>query len=252
MTAASSSKEKEVNFSLGAETDEDEDPEEEHALAERVKTPISEVGLEGILDPAAPLKTRLTMSSRTSYFGDRIIAPTMMRAMAILYVGPSPVDLSTNYFISPILAPSPLLARLPRIHIVCGERDPLVDDAIIFVGRVREARREAGLADTDDISRVSLRLVEGWSHGFLQMIALLPGVDRHMDALADEIVDAFARAPSEAVTGEVVEGRKLTSSPQPLPTISSQPMSGLVETADLLRRRREVRSLCDFALGPHC
>ncbi|KAF9482153.1 alpha/beta-hydrolase [Pholiota conissans] len=89
-----------------------------------------------------PLGTRLTMTSRTGYFQDRIISPSMMRAMAILYIGPhrNP-DFATDYHISPILAPSHLLAQFPPLLMQCGEKDPFVDDTVIFAGRVREAKR---------------------------------------------------------------------------------------------------------------
>ncbi|KAH7912001.1 Alpha/Beta hydrolase protein [Hygrophoropsis aurantiaca] len=89
-----------------------------------------------------PIGTRLTMTSRTGYFQDRIISPSMMRAMAILYIGPhrNP-DFSTDYFISPILTPSHLLAQFPPLLMQCGEKDPFVDDTVIFAGRVREAKR---------------------------------------------------------------------------------------------------------------
>lgn len=65
-----------------------------------------------------------------------------MRAMAILYIGPhrNP-DFATDYFISPILTPSSLLAQFPPLLMQCGERDPFVDDTVIFAGRVREAKR---------------------------------------------------------------------------------------------------------------
>ncbi|KDR75205.1 hypothetical protein GALMADRAFT_249170 [Galerina marginata CBS 339.88] len=89
-----------------------------------------------------PIGTRLTMTSRTGYFQDRIISPSMMRAMAILYIGPhrNP-DFATDYHISPILAPSHLLAQFPPLLMQCGEKDPFVDDTVIFAGRVREAKR---------------------------------------------------------------------------------------------------------------
>jgi hypothetical protein len=67
MTAASAPSKEAARFSLGGETEEeDSDPEEEHALAERVRTPFASgtVDAEGVLDPKAPLTTRLTMSSR--------------------------------------------------------------------------------------------------------------------------------------------------------------------------------------------
>jgi len=106
-----------------------------------------------------PIGTRLTMTSRTGYFQDRIVSPSMvrhivlcllkcsidywqMRAMAILYIGPhrNP-DFATDYYISPILTPTDLLAQFPPLLMQCGEKDPFVDDTVIFAGRVREAKR---------------------------------------------------------------------------------------------------------------
>jgi hypothetical protein len=65
-----------------------------------------------------------------------------MRAMAILYIGPhrNP-EFATDYHLSPILAPSHLLAQFPPLLMQCGEKDPFVDDTVIFAGRVREAKR---------------------------------------------------------------------------------------------------------------
>ncbi|KAG6867864.1 hypothetical protein C0993_010090 [Termitomyces sp. T159_Od127] len=112
----------------------------------------------GRKDHAEPIGTRLTMTSRTGYFQDRIVSPSMvrfiasrwmaskqhsqMRAMAILYIGPhrNP-DFATDYHISPILAPAHLLAQFPPLLLQCGEKDPFVDDTVIFAGRVREAKR---------------------------------------------------------------------------------------------------------------
>lgn len=109
--------------------------------------------------------------------------------MAILYVGLSDPDFETDYYLSPVLAPARLLARFPPMLMTCGEKDPLVDDTIIFAGRVREAKRglkadlqnsrlgqnprTAKLTDDEKFrllhegeeNWVQLEIFEGWSHG---------------------------------------------------------------------------------------
>lgn len=125
-----------------------------------------------------------------------------MRAMAILYIGPkNNPDFATDYYISPILAPEALLAQFPRLYIICGEKDPFVDDSVILAGRLRTAKRnrreearrktaqrlgqmKAGLRmskndaasrDDDEILQqdeddwLSLRIIEGWGHGFVSI-----------------------------------------------------------------------------------
>ncbi|KAJ7072154.1 Alpha/Beta hydrolase protein [Mycena amicta] len=179
-----------------------------------------------------PIGTRLTMTSRTGYFQDRVITPSMMRAMAILYIGPyrNP-DFATDYHLSPLLAPSRLLAQFPPILMQCGEKDPLVDDTLIFAGRVREAKRarkaELDLAvsgksarfgeslrmsttetpvdlgmlkrERDRLSRetdedwVQLVIWSEWSHGYLQMAALMSEATQVIEELAEWIDAAFER-----------------------------------------------------------
>ncbi|OCF35405.1 hormone-sensitive lipase [Kwoniella heveanensis BCC8398] len=163
----SESEDEEVN----SEKKLDPRPEYERSLADRVKTPAEErkfvftpvespkeierqlkeevASKEESVDQIVakkrkklPIGTRLTMTSRVGYFQDRIISPSMMRAMAILYVGPrrNP-DFETDYYISPILSPPHLLAHFPPVYLICGERDPFVDDTVIFAGKIREAKR---------------------------------------------------------------------------------------------------------------
>ncbi|KAJ7446239.1 Alpha/Beta hydrolase protein [Mycena galericulata] len=179
-----------------------------------------------------PIGTRLTMTSRTGYFQDRIITPSMMRAMAILYIGPhrNP-DFATDYHLSPILAPSHVLAQFPPILMQCGEKDPLVDDTVIFAGRVREAKRarksELDLAisgksarfgeslrmsntevpvdlaalklERDKLSKqteedwVQLVIWSEWSHGYLQMPSLMSEASAVIEELAEWIDAAFER-----------------------------------------------------------
>ncbi|ORY32245.1 Alpha/Beta hydrolase protein [Naematelia encephala] len=218
--------------------------EADKALRERVKTPREEHRLE--LPPVdspndttrdlspqevvparkkrAPIGTRLTMTSRVGYFQDRIISPSMMRAMAILYIGPrrNP-DFETDYYISPILSPPHLLAHFPPVYLICGERDPFVDDTVIFAGKIREAKRarraqaESGtrtgkfgeglrmssstssglpdhiLRETDE-DWVQIRIIEGWGHGFMQMAALMREVDSVLQEMADWIDESFEKA----------------------------------------------------------
>lgn len=156
--------------------------------------------------------------------------------MAILYIGPhrNP-DFATDYFISPILTPSSYLARFPPLLMQCGERDPFVDDTVIFAGRVREAKRarkaeldlvltgksakfgeglrmtdvhldhvaedDVGrmIAERDQLAReteddwVQMVLFSDWSHGYLQMMALMSEARAVVEDLADWIEDAFVR-----------------------------------------------------------
>ncbi|GAA5864223.1 hypothetical protein JCM3774_001261 [Rhodotorula dairenensis] len=165
-------------------------------------------------------ETRLAMTSRTAFFNDRIISPSMCRAMALLYVGPrNAPDLHSDYHLSPIFTPSHLLAQFPPVYMSCGERDPLVDDTVIFAGKIREAKearkmdilaREARhgdglrmstsgkkrdpLVDENEDDWVRTCIIAGWSHGYLQMVSLLPAAERVIAMHADWIVEAFETA----------------------------------------------------------
>ncbi|KAG8832942.1 hypothetical protein FRC17_000271, partial [Serendipita sp. 399] len=168
--------------------------------------------------------TKLTMTSRSGYFADRIITPAMMRAMAILYLGPvADPDFERDYYISPVLAPSSLLAQFPPVLMTCGEKDPFVDDTVIFAGRIREAKRAlratlsmeaAGksarfgeslrmsvatsshhphrrLLHENEDDWVQMELFEGWSHGYLQMAALMSEAREVIVRLGEWIGGAF-------------------------------------------------------------
>lgn len=64
-------------------------------------------GLRDSVGPAESYTTRLTMTSRAAFVQDRILTPSTMRAMAILYVGPRATpDMAKNYYISRALASS--------------------------------------------------------------------------------------------------------------------------------------------------
>ncbi|TKA68580.1 hypothetical protein B0A49_11471 [Cryomyces minteri] len=174
-----------------------------------------------------PLKTRLAMSSMISYFNDRILTPEMMRAMIILYIGPyNRPDFSTDFLLSPLLAPESLLARFPKLHICTGERDPLVDDTVIFAGRIRQAkaaaflsRQELGLEDArarfDEAQHVEVMLVPGISHGFLQFVSVFPEGWKYIFRCSRWMLDLFAAADARdtEAEGDAAEGRDYFSSP---------------------------------------
>lgn len=157
-----------------------------------------------------PLRTRLAMSSMISYFNDRILTPEMMRAMIILYIGPhNRPDFSQDYLLSPILAPDMLLARFPKAYFLTGERDPLVDDTVIFAGRLRRVKAamhasggqrtdyfesDAMAEGFDDKHVAEVVLLPGTSHGFLQFPTIYPPAWKLIDRSARWIEDSFATA----------------------------------------------------------
>lgn len=157
-----------------------------------------------------PLRTRLAMSSMISYFNDRVLTPEMMRAMIILYIGPhNRPDFSSDYLLSPILAPDILLSRFPKTYFLTGERDPLVDDTVVFAARLRRVKvafHASGGARTDyhesdadapgwrekDVAEVIL--VPGISHGFLQFPGIYPPAWELIGRSAGWILDGFGDA----------------------------------------------------------
>ena len=157
-----------------------------------------------------PLRTRLAMSSMISYFNDRILSPEMMRAMIILYIGPhNRPDFSMEYLLSPILAPDALLAEFPKTYFLTGERDPLVDDTVIFAGRLRRAKAakhaQAQASDSrlqkefDERDVVEVVLIPGISHGFLQFVGCFPEAWKYIFRCARWIEHIFASAEEAAL-----------------------------------------------------
>ncbi|QLI67737.1 Hormone-sensitive lipase [Metarhizium brunneum] len=132
-----------------------------------------------------PMQTRLATSSMISYFNDRVLTPEMMRAMIILYIGPhNRPDFSQDYLLSPVLAPENLLARFPKTYFMTGERDPLVDDTVIFAGRLRRAKEAVAREQNrpfDDTEAAEVALIPGVSHGFMQFPGIYPPAWKHFD-----------------------------------------------------------------------
>ena len=134
--------------------------------------------------------------------------------MVILYIGPSNrPDFQTEFYLSPIVAPDSLLAKFPPVYFLTGERDPLVDDTVIMAGRIRTAkqavrrhRRDVGLEPTDDgDDGVQVCLIQGISHGFLQMSALFPQAEREIRRCAGWLNQILEDVPDADEEEEEVE-----------------------------------------------
>ena len=174
---------------------------------ERTDTDVEAQQVAVATSKPQPLRTRLAVSSIISYFGDRIITPEMMRAMIILYVGPyNRPDFTTDHLLCPAVAPESLLQKFPKTYFLTGERDPLVDDTVIFAGRLRQAklalfkeRQEIGLekssAQFSERDHVEVVLIPGISHGFIQFVSIFPQGWKHIFRCAGWIKDIFAQPP---------------------------------------------------------
>ena len=164
------------------------------------------------------MRTRLAVSSIISYFGDRILTPEMMRAMIILYVGPyNRPDFTTDHLLCPAVAPEGLLAKFPKTYFLTGERDPLVDDTVIFAGRLRQAklhlfreRQEVGLekssAEFNEKDHVEVTLIPGISHGFVSFVSIFPEGWKHIFRCGKWINEIFAKPP-HMFEGPSIEAR---------------------------------------------
>ncbi|CAI7602801.1 unnamed protein product [Penicillium glandicola] len=160
-------------------------------------------------DGVKPIKTRLAVSSMITYVHDRILTPEMTRAMIILYIGPHHrPDFNTDFLLSPVLAPDALLARFPKTYIMTGERDPLVDDTVIFAGRLRQAklhhfreRQDLGLERSkrpfNERNYVEISLIPGISHGFMQMAGFFPDAWKYIHRSADWLESLFEKTKTD-------------------------------------------------------
>jgi len=158
------------------------------------------------------LATRLAMTSRVAFSQDRIITTELMRAMAILYIGPNnKPDFETDYLLSPVRAPPELLVHFPKTYLMCGEKDPLVDDTIVMAGRIREAKRvvrnkRRGIAmsanEEGDKDWVEMMLIRGVSHGFLQMTSFLKEGRVAVDKIGTWLEDLFSDGPGQLTRPE--------------------------------------------------
>ncbi|CAO3646911.1 unnamed protein product [Cunninghamella echinulata] len=188
-------------------------------------------------DKSAWASSRLAMTSRMSFFNDRIITPDMMRAMAILYLGPhANPDFEADYLLSPIVAPLELLAKFPRAYMMCGEKDPFVDDTVIFASRIRQAKMKYNLNPSH--RDVHVKFLEGISHAFLQMMAFLPEAPQAAKTIGVWIQDLASDHTHLQTSTSFV--RSLSSGiPSNKVDVSSHVAEIITSEKDMIHRRKQ-------------
>lgn len=152
--------------------------------------------------PARNKHSQLTMTSRMTFFNDRVLTPDLMRVMAILYIGPhNQPDFHNDYYLSPIVGPENLLAQFPKTYLICGEKDPFVDDTILFAGRIRQAKMRVQRRSSSVALNQNRNRGEGAS-----LFALTPLVDSKNESqknktstfvIGDENSDVFSNESSD-------------------------------------------------------
>jgi acetyl esterase/lipase len=178
-----------------------------------------------VLTQPRQLRTNIKMSSMISQLHDRVLPPELLRAMILLYIGEQhKPDLTTDYLLSPLLAPESVLQRFPKVYMLCGEQDPLADDTFLFAGRLRQAhahrfreRQELGLerynAVFNDKKHIETVIINGVSHGFLQFVTVYhPGWD-YIDQCRRWMMDAFYEADQKEAGVFSVPPTPLTAEP---------------------------------------
>ena len=122
--------------------------------------------------PSVHSSSRFVLSSRSRYLHDGVLPGLyqMRICQAYLAAGGDPFN---DCYISPLRTPLPMLARFPPVFIHVGEVDPLLDDSVGFMRRVREAK---GLKDGEvaaDGWRGELLIIPRVSHAYLHVSGML-------------------------------------------------------------------------------
>ncbi|KAG0212902.1 hypothetical protein BGX28_005364 [Mortierella sp. GBA30] len=152
--------------------------------------------------PSDTLKARpgrgdgMTLNSKAAFLDDQVLGSSFLRALMVMYIGADPtLDHKSDYLVSPLHTPDHILAQYPRTYIVTGEKDPLVDDSIIFMAKLRRAKRAASI----DLESDTLRIVSGVSHAFLQMTGIVPEMKDLVRVAGEELSDMIKLPKDEVV-----------------------------------------------------
>ena len=161
-----------------------------------------------LASPATPGNPATPFTSRLRFLNDMIVSPEFLITMGKMYVGDHrmhDIDPAKDIYMSPINAPDAILSHFPPTFIQAGDKDPMIDDSIIFTARLRGLfkRRERELSDLrptrrskakvakESIQNVQLRVFEGCSHAYLQMLSILPEAREALQEIGDYLMTAF-------------------------------------------------------------
>mmetsp|Transcript_17813 Transcript_17813/g.29490 ORF Transcript_17813/g.29490 Transcript_17813/m.29490 type:complete len:137 (+) Transcript_17813:2-412(+) len=89
--------------------------------------------------------------------------PTSFMLQCLRSYVPSHIHPLSSCYISPAIAPDHLLRQLPPTYVMCGSLDPLLDDSVYFVRRLRAVGKA-----------VEFKVYSGFPHGFLNMGFVVP------------------------------------------------------------------------------
>lgn len=219
----------------------DESPRSIDVLTNKVDTShsfLESFSKEGHKGPY--VHSNLSMTSRMHYFNDRVLTPEYLRAMAIMYLADSPIvpDLKSDYYISPILAPQDILSQFPKTYFLCGEKDPFVDDTIVFANLIRQSKIAAKrgyermgvpcppLFSIDAKRMTKVKILPGMSHAFFQCYSFLPESKQAVRLTSDWFIELFK--------DDYLDGALLS----PVQSMSNLNTMKIVEEATVLKKRR--------------
>ncbi|KAG0041755.1 hypothetical protein BGZ83_001356 [Gryganskiella cystojenkinii] len=192
----------------------------------------------------------MTLNSKAAFMDDAIIGTAFMRGLMVMYIGgDTTLDHKSDYLVSPIHTPDHILAQYPRTYIITGEKDPLVDDSIIFMAKLRQAKRAAAKAagivtspeenDEEDNSETTLRIVSGVSHAFMQMTGIVPEMRDLVRVVGEELLDMSKSSPSTTSMMESVWGE---ASAQSLKEEGSEASKSIVNVQAPVKTKAAVPS----------
>lgn len=151
-------------------------------------------------------------------------------------------DFENDYLLSPIQAPDELLAQFPKTYMICGEKDPLVDDTVIFAGRIRQAKRKYRQDHPldEDFPRgetVRVQFLEGISHSFLQMMAFLPEAKQAVKTISGWVAEI---AENNSYQQTILVQNNENRAPTKTVKISDDHVAKIITTEkDMIHRRKQ-------------
>lgn len=128
--------------------------------------------------PALYINSAWSPSRLLSFF-DPMLPLNVLELCLMSYIPEGEEGVKKNALLSPALASTEQLRSLPPVTMVCGSLDPLLDDAVLFAHRMKEAGRRQDV----------IKIYESMPHGFLNMIQVNDTAQAGMQFLASKIAE---------------------------------------------------------------